>query len=100
MGKTLSRPISASGRRVNHQFAMDMLDRGINSGDRVDLNTVCEEPGDYALRNLEAIGFDLPRGCAMSYFPEANVLIPWSHFDPECFVASYKSVPVVVTHSA
>lgn len=78
----------------------DMLERGINSGDRVDIATVCDEPGDYRLRNLEAVGFELPRGCAMTYFPEANVLIPWSHFDPECFVASYKSVPVVVTHSS
>jgi molybdopterin-dependent oxidoreductase alpha subunit len=77
----------------------DMLDRGINSGDRVDLTTVCEEPGDYSLRNLEAVGFDLPRDCAMAYFPEANVLIPWSYFDPESFVASYKSVPVLLTQS-
>jgi hypothetical protein len=36
----------------------------------------------------------------MTYFPEANVLIPWSYFDPECFVASYKSVPVVIAHSS
>ena len=77
----------------------DMLDRGIGSGDRVDLTTVCEEPGEYALRNLEAVGFDLPRGCAMAYFPEANVLIPWSHYDPDCFVPSYKSVPILVTRS-
>jgi len=77
----------------------DMLDRCIDSGDRVDLTTVCDEPGDYVLRNLEAVGFDLPRGCAMTYFPEANILIPWSYFDPECYVASYKSVPVLVTHS-
>lgn len=76
-----------------------MLDRGIHSGDRVGLTTVCNEPGDYSLRNLEAVGFGLPRDCAMACFPVANVLIPWSYFDPESFVASNKSAPVLLTRS-
>ena len=75
----------------------DILDRTISSGDRVVLTTVCDEPGDYSLHNLEAVGFDLSRNCAMACFPEANVLIPWSDFDPESFSASYKSAPVLLT---
>lgn len=77
----------------------DMLARGIASGDRVDVRTVFEGPEDYVLRDLEAVGFDLPSGCAMAYFPEANALVPWSHYDPASFVASYKSIPVTVSLS-
>lgn len=74
----------------------DMAQRGLSTGQRIDIETVCEDSGDYALRNMEAVGFNLPRGTAMAYFPEANALIPRSHYDRQSFTPAYKSIPIIV----
>ena len=45
------------------------------------------------LRNLTAVAYDIPRGCAGAYYPEANVLVALAHRDPQSGTPSYKSVP-------
>ncbi|MFL9670750.1 FdhF/YdeP family oxidoreductase [Variovorax sp. AB1(2024)] len=78
----------------------DLAAQGLAPGDRVDLKAVPFEgeaasPG-AVLRNLTAVAYDIPRGSAGAYYPEANVLIALSHRDPRSGTPSYKSVPVRV----
>ncbi len=78
----------------------DLAAQGLAPGDRVDLEAVPFEgeaasPG-AVLRNLTAVAYDIPRGSAGAYYPEANVLIALSHRDPRSGTPSYKSVPVRV----
>ena len=75
----------------------DLADRQLAHGDLVELETV-PLPGDApvssAALTLTAIAYDVPRGCVAAYYPEANVLIPLTHFDPASGTPSYKSVPI------
>jgi len=78
----------------------DLAAQGLAPGDRLDLEAVPFEgeaasPG-AVLRNLTAVAYDIPRGSAGAYYPEANVLIALSHRDPLSGTPSYKSVPVRV----
>jgi len=78
----------------------DLAAQGLAPGDRVDLEAVPFEgeaasPG-AVLSNLTAVAYDIPRGSAGAYYPEANVLIALSHRDPRSGTPSYKSVPVRV----
>ncbi len=89
------------GRRdVVFLNAGDLADRGLAHGDRIDLEAV-PEPGDAAsagtvMRGLTALAYEIPRGCAAAYYPEANVLIPLAHRDARSGTPAYKSVPVRV----
>lgn len=93
------------GRRdVVFLNADDMAAQGIAAGARVDLEAVAFE-GEAtapaaALRNLTAVAYDIPRGSAGAYYPEANVLVALSHRDPQSGTPSYKSVPVRLRRSA
>jgi anaerobic selenocysteine-containing dehydrogenase len=42
-----------------------------------------------------AVGFDLPKGSVLAYYPEANVLIG-TEVDPRSKTPAFKSVPVEV----
>lgn len=87
------------GRRdVVFLNAQDLAEQGLVAGDRVDLEAVplageATQSG-AVLRNLTAVEYDIPRGSAGAYYPEANVLIALSHRDPKSGTPSYKSVPV------
>jgi molybdopterin-dependent oxidoreductase alpha subunit len=93
------------GRRdVVFLNADDLAAQGLAAGDRVDLEAVRFE-GEAAasgavLRNLTAVAYDIPRGSAGAYYPEANVLVALSHRDPQSGTPSYKSVPVRLRASA
>lgn len=90
------------GRRdVIFLNADDLAARGLQAGDLVDVETVPEHgeaPSPEAvLRRLTVVAYDIPRGSAGAYYPEANVLVPISHVDAHSGTPSYKSVPVRVT---
>jgi molybdopterin-dependent oxidoreductase alpha subunit len=86
------------GRRdVLFMNEADLAARGLAHGDRVELEAVPldgEAPAKDAKLALTAIAYDLPRGCAAAYYPEANVLIPLDHYDPKSGTPSYKSIPI------
>src|SRR5262245_20181287 len=48
------------------------------------------------LAGFRAHAYDLPRGCAAAYFPEANALVPVGAHSPRSGTPAYKSVPVTV----
>jgi molybdopterin-dependent oxidoreductase alpha subunit len=44
--------------------------------------------------------YDVPRGCAVTYFPEANALVPADQFAKKSFTPAYKSVVISLTASS
>lgn len=93
------------GRRdVVFLNSVDLADRGILDGDLVDLEAA-PGPGEdrnplAVLRNVTAVAYGIPRGCAAAYYPEANVLISLSDRDVRSGTPAYKSVPIRVVPAA
>ncbi|MAP94460.1 MAG: histidine kinase [Ponticaulis sp.] len=68
---------------------MDVL--GLNPGDKVDLSS---ENGD--MTGVEVHAFDVPQGCVMTYYPEANALTG-NKVDPRSHTPAFKSVKVQIS---
>ncbi|HEY7931789.1 MAG TPA: FdhF/YdeP family oxidoreductase [Acidimicrobiales bacterium] len=68
------RGISA-GRNVVFVNADDLAEHSLADGDMVDLISVWRGE-ERVLRGLRCVAYPTPRGCAATYFPEANVLVP------------------------
>jgi molybdopterin-dependent oxidoreductase alpha subunit len=81
------------GRRVVLLNRADMEERGIAEGQRVDLTSRLEGQ-TRSISGLSAVAYDVPVGCAVSYFPEANPLVPIDHFAPGSGTPAYKLLPV------
>ncbi len=82
-------------RRVVFLHPDDMSAHGLAKGDRVRLEshfegTVRKAPG------FVAVPFDVPRGCAATYFPEANVLVPVGQFARGSHTPASKSVVITL----
>jgi molybdopterin-dependent oxidoreductase alpha subunit len=67
----------------------DMAMWGLSAGARVRIRS---EAGEM---QAVATPFDLPRGSAMAYYPEANILVTTAH-DPRSKTPAFKSVPVKI----
>lgn len=83
------------GRRVVFMHAEDVAARGLKKGDLVDLTStydgvVREAPAFYV------VPFDVPRRTAVTYFPEANPLVPASAFADKSRTPISKSVRIRV----
>lgn len=71
----------------------DINELGISAGDCIDVQSA-----QGKMANVKVFAFDLPRGNAMAYYPEANVLISTTH-DPRSKTPAFKSVPVKIVKS-
>ena len=90
------------GRRdIIFMNAADLEARGLQHGDVVDIETLCNE-GEEArtLSGLTAVAFDIAAGSVATYYPEANSLIAIDNYDRRSGTPSYKSVPVAVKRAA
>jgi len=68
-----------NGRRVVLLNAHDMREQGWKQGDLLDITSHYRNNGKLELRRAPrfvAVPYEIPRRCAASYFPEANVLVP------------------------
>ncbi|MBN9311165.1 molybdopterin dinucleotide binding domain-containing protein, partial [Devosia sp.] len=65
----------------------DMAEQGVSEGQRI---TIASEAGRMS---GTATAFDLPRGSALAYYPEANVLCGTA-VDPRSKTPAFKSVPI------
>ncbi|HEY3871488.1 MAG TPA: FdhF/YdeP family oxidoreductase [Actinocrinis sp.] len=63
------------GRRVVFVNPADLSARGLRDGDMVDLVGVWKDEERRA-RGYRAVAYPTAEGCAATYFPEANVLVP------------------------
>ncbi|MGN6208388.1 FdhF/YdeP family oxidoreductase [Asticcacaulis sp.] len=75
----------------------DLAARGLVTGDVVDVSSAIS---DAVLAGYSVVSYNIPRGCAAAYYPEANVLIPLSRHDKASGTPSYKSVPVRISRAA
>ena len=87
------------GRRVVLMNADDAADRGLKSGDVVDLTSHFED-GERLARRFVVAPYPIPRGCCATYFPEGNVLVPLGAVARKSNTPASKSVVVTVTRSA
>ncbi|HEY4076342.1 MAG TPA: FdhF/YdeP family oxidoreductase [Rhizomicrobium sp.] len=77
----------------------DLAARGLAHGDLVEVEAVPydgEADSTHRAITLTVVAYEVPRGCAAAYYPEANVLVPLAHYDPQSGTPSYKSIPVRV----
>lgn len=67
------------GRRVVLLNAADLEENGWKAGDLLDITSHYFSNGKMELRKAArfvAVAYEIPRRCAATYFPEANVLVP------------------------
>lgn len=74
-------------RRVLLVNAADLAERSIRAGETVRITSHFDGTTRIA-DDFVALAYDIPRGSAASYFPEANVLVPLEH------VAERSNTPV------
>ncbi|MEI9888862.1 MAG: FdhF/YdeP family oxidoreductase [Rhizomicrobium sp.] len=81
----------------------DLAVRGLAHGDLVEIEAVpyaSDAPEPPRTLRLTAVAHDIPRHSAAAYYPEANTLVPLSHYDRKSGTPSYKSIPVRVRRVA
>ena len=83
------------GRRVVLVNEEDMIDRGWNKYDRVDITSHYSGVKRSA-DNWYLIPYDIPRGNVATYFPESNVLIPIDSVAEKSNTPTSKSVEVTI----
>ena len=77
----------------------DMKDRGLKKYDLVDLTSFAKDGSTRHVRGYRAIPYNLPRGCAMGYMPELNVLCPIGDYSAQSDQPLMKHVVVEIKPS-
>ena len=86
------------GRRVVFLNRRDIQDRGLGEGQLVDLISHFE--GEERIgRRFVVVSYDIPRHCAATYFPEANVLVPVRSVAEKSNTPTSKSVVISIRPS-
>jgi molybdopterin-dependent oxidoreductase alpha subunit len=86
-------------RRVVLMHPDDLADRGLRAGALVDIRSHAADAKARVVRRFRAMAYDVPRGCAAAYFPEANVLVPLGSTARGSNTPSSKMIPVSVVPS-
>jgi molybdopterin-dependent oxidoreductase alpha subunit len=89
----------AGDRRVVLLNPDDMRELGLREGQTVDLTSHFQGETRTA-RRFTAVGYDIPRGCACTYFPEANALVPARQVARISNTPASKSVVITVAAAA
>lgn len=77
----------------------DVTRLGFSPGEWVTLRTAIEPEIHREVGPFQIIAYDIPEGCAASYYPESNALIPLWHHAERSKVPAAKSVPITL-HAA
>jgi formate dehydrogenase major subunit len=64
------------GRDVVFVSPQDIAELGLSDGQFVDLHGVYEDNVERVMRKLRVVSYPTAPGCAATYYPEANVLVP------------------------
>ncbi|HTE18006.1 MAG TPA: FdhF/YdeP family oxidoreductase [Armatimonadota bacterium] len=83
-------------RRVVLMHPEDIAERGLKPGDWIDVRSHGADGRERIAPRFRAIAYDVPRGCAAAYFPEANVLVPVGSRAKGSNTPSSKMIPVTV----
>ena len=84
-----------NGRRVVFLNPEDISLAGLKDGQAVDLFSHFEGEERIA-RHFTIVPYSIPRRCAATYFPEANVLVPVRHFADKSHTPASKSVVISI----
>jgi molybdopterin-dependent oxidoreductase alpha subunit len=90
-------------RRVVFVHPDDLRELGLEEGTRVDITSYMAEMGQELARFVQGfrlVSYEIPRGCAAAYFPEANPLVPLEHHAEGSLTPAYKSVVVSLSPAA
>jgi molybdopterin-dependent oxidoreductase alpha subunit len=85
----------SQARRVILMNREDLSERGLRADQRVDVTSHFRGQTRTA-RQFVAVPYDIPRGCAASYFPEGNVLVPLDQVARISNTPASKSVVITV----
>jgi anaerobic selenocysteine-containing dehydrogenase len=85
-------------RRVVLLHPDELARRGLDDGQAVELTSHWRGE-TRTLRGFRAHAYDLPLGCAATYFPEANALVPVGAHAPRSRTPAYKSLPISIRAS-
>ncbi|WP_164000426.1 FdhF/YdeP family oxidoreductase [Pyxidicoccus caerfyrddinensis] len=88
-----------NGRRVVLLHPADIKELGLKEGQVVDLTSHFQGETRVALR-FRVVPYNIPRRCAATYFPEANVLVPVDSFAEKSRTPTSKSVVITLSPSA
>jgi molybdopterin-dependent oxidoreductase alpha subunit len=83
-------------RRVILMHADDIAQRGLRAGDWVDVRSHGTDGREREAPRFRVVEYDVPKGSAAAYFPEANVLVPIGSRDRRSNTPSSKMIPVTV----
>lgn len=86
------------GRRVVFLNQDDVREANLQQGQLVDLTSHFEDEERVA-RHFMVAPFSIPRGCAATYFPEANVLVPINSTATRSNTPTSKSVIISIAPS-
>jgi anaerobic selenocysteine-containing dehydrogenase len=81
------------GRRVVFLNPDDIRESGFQAGQLVDLISRYDNQERIA-RQFRVVSYSIPRRCAATYFPEANVLVPVRYFADKSHTPASKSVVI------
>ncbi len=82
-------------RRIIFMNREDMRTRSLNEKQVVNLKS--EFNGVVRLAdNFKVVGYDIPKNCCATYFPETNVLVPLDSFAHTCKTPASKSIRITV----
>jgi molybdopterin-dependent oxidoreductase alpha subunit len=84
-----------NGRRVVFLNPEDIRLTGLHDGQLVNLISHFEDEERVA-RNFRIVPYSIPRRCAATYFPEANVLVPIKYFADKSHTPASKSVVISI----
>ena len=82
-------------RHVVFMNSADINERGLTDGQSVDITSYFDD-GERQVFGFWVVEYEIPRGCAAAYFPEANPLIPLGSFAKRSFTPTSKFVVVSI----
>ena len=84
-----------SGREIIFMNQDDMEERGLSTGERIDVISNYEGV-ERRVEAFSVVAYDISRGCLGAYFPEANPLVPVHLVNPETHTPVSKSIVVSI----
>jgi anaerobic selenocysteine-containing dehydrogenase len=79
--------------------AADMEERGLAEFDRIDITSIARDESRRSVYGYVALKYDVPRGCALGYMPELNVLCAIDDFSAKSRQPMMKHLRIEVTRS-
>lgn len=85
----------AGGRRVILMNEADIAERSLTAGSVVDITSHFDD-GSRQVFGFTVVPYEVPRGCAAAYFPEANPLVPLASYADRSLTPTSKSIVISV----